>query len=69
MISNPRRPNTPTCDDRHTHLSHLLRSGEPIMHVAARAGHGTPYQTLTTYAHVIPGDDERTARRAGEMFE
>ena len=56
-------------DIRHTHLSHLLRSGEPIMHVAARAGHGTPYQTLTTYAHVIPGDDERTARRAGEMFE
>ena len=55
-------------DIRHTHLSHLLRVGEPIAHVSARAGHGTPYQTLTTYAHLIPGDDERTATRAGQMF-
>ncbi len=55
-------------DIRHTHLSHLLREGEPIAHVSARAGHGTPYQTLTTYAHLIPGDDERTAARAGTMF-
>lgn len=55
-------------DIRHTHLSHLLLAGEPITHVAARAGHGTPYQTLTTYAHLIPGDDERTAARAETMF-
>lgn len=55
-------------DIRHTHLSHLLREGEPIAHVSARAGHGTPYQTLTTYAHLIPGDDQRTAARAATMF-
>lgn len=55
-------------DIRHTHLSHLLRAGEPIMHVAARAGHGSAYQTLTIYAHLIAGDDERTAARAGELF-
>jgi integrase len=55
-------------DIRHTHLSHLLGAGEPIVHVAARAGHGSAYQTLTTYAHLIPGDDERTAARAGQLF-
>jgi integrase len=55
-------------DIRHTHLSHLLRSGEPIPSVSARAGHGTPFLTLTTYAHVLPGDDERTAERAAQMF-
>ena len=53
---------------RHTHLSHLLRAGEPIQNVASRAGHGTPYMTLTTYAFVIPGDDARTARRAAGLF-
>jgi hypothetical protein len=25
--------------------------------------------TLRIYAHVIPGDDERTAARAAQMFE
>ena len=46
-------------DARHTHLTHLLRSGEPIQNVSARAGHGSSFTTLTTYAHVIAGDDER----------
>jgi integrase len=55
-------------DIRHTHLSHLLRSGEPIQNVAARAGHGSAYMTLTAYAHLLPGDDERTAARAQELF-
>jgi integrase len=51
-------------DARHTHITHLLRSGEPIQNVSARAGHGSSFTTLTTYAHVIAGDDERTAARA-----
>ena len=55
-------------DARHTHLTHLLRSGEPIQNVSARAGHGSSFTTLTTYAHVIAGDDERTARRAAGLF-
>ena len=55
-------------DIRHSHLTHLLRSGEPIQNVAARAGHGSPFTTLTTYAHVIAGDDERTALRAAGLF-
>jgi len=55
-------------DVRHTHITHLLRSGEPIQNVSARAGHGSSFTTLTTYAHVIAGDDERTARRAAGLF-
>lgn len=55
-------------DARHTHITHLLRSGEPIQNVSARAGHGSSFTTLTTYAHVIAGDDERTAARAGGLF-
>ena len=55
-------------DARHTHITHLLRSGDPIQNVSARAGHGSSFTTLTTYAHVIAGDDERTAARAAGLF-
>ena len=55
-------------DTRHSHLTHLLRSGEPIQNVAARAGHGSAFTTLSTYAHVVAGDDRRTAARAAGMF-
>lgn len=53
---------------RHTHISHLLSAGEPIAHVSARVGHATSAMTLRTYAHVIAGDDERTAGRVAELF-
>lgn len=56
-------------DVRHTHLTWLLRAGEPVHTVAARAGHWSPYLTLTAYAHVMPGDDERTARRIGAVLD
>ncbi len=55
-------------DTRHIHLTHLLRAGEPIQNVSARAGHGSPFTTLNTYAHVMSADDERTAARAGGLF-
>ena len=55
-------------DTRHSHLTHLLRSGEPIQNVAARAGHGSAFTTLSTYAHVVAGDDRRTAARAAGIF-
>ena len=55
-------------DIRHTHLTYLLRSGEPIQNVSARAGHASPFLTLTTYAHVVPGDDTETVKRAAGMF-
>ena len=62
-------PAMPLHNTRHTHISHLLAAGEPIAHVAARAGHSTSAMTLRIYAHVIPGDDERTAARAGQLFD
>jgi integrase len=40
---------------RHTHITHLLRSGVPIHVVAARAGHANPNVTLSIYAHLPPG--------------
>lgn len=49
-------------DLRHSAASHLLRAGVPVHIVAARLGHSTPVVTLTTYAHVLPRDDERAAQ-------
>ncbi|MFM9135957.1 MAG: site-specific integrase [bacterium] len=61
-------PPLPLHGIRHTHLSHLLAAGEPVPNVAARAGHSTAALTLRTYAHVIPGDDERTIARTARLF-
>ena len=46
---------------RHTHITHLLRSGVPVHVVSARAGHANPSITLTVYAHVLPGQQEGAA--------
>lgn len=46
---------------RHTHLTHLLRSGVPVHIVSARAGHARATVTLNTYAHLLSGDDRRAA--------
>ncbi|MCO6050642.1 site-specific integrase [Mesorhizobium sp. RP14(2022)] len=46
---------------RHTHITHLLRSGVPVHVVATRAGHANPSVTLTIYAHVLPGQQEAAA--------
>lgn len=62
-------PPLPLHGTRHTHISHLLSAGEPLAHVSARVGHATSAMTLRTYAHVIAGDDARTAERAGELFQ
>lgn len=46
---------------RHTHISHLLRSGVPVHVVSARAGHANPAVTLNIYAHMMPGQQEGAA--------
>ncbi|MEO8757300.1 MAG: tyrosine-type recombinase/integrase, partial [Devosia sp.] len=46
---------------RHTHITHLLRSGVPVHVVSARAGHANAAVTLTIYAHVLPGQQEGAA--------
>ena len=46
---------------RHTHVTHLLRSGVPVHVVSARAGHANPTVTLNIYAHFLPGQQEGAA--------
>lgn len=46
---------------RHTHITHLLRSGVPVHVVSARAGHANPAVTLNIYAHLMPGQQEGAA--------
>jgi integrase len=53
---------------RHTHLTHLLREGVPVHIVASRAGHANANITLSTYAHLLGGDDERAAAQAEAML-
>ena len=40
---------------RHTHITHLLKSGVPVKVVSERAGHSSIVITLSIYAHVLPG--------------
>ncbi len=46
---------------RHTHITHLLRSGVPVHVVSERAGHANPTVTLNTYAHLLKGQQESAA--------
>jgi integrase len=46
---------------RHTHITHLLRSGVPVHVVSERAGHANPAVTLNIYAHMLPGQQEGAA--------
>jgi integrase len=46
---------------RHTHITHLLRSGVPVHVVSARAGHASATVTLNIYAHLLPGQQEDAA--------
>lgn len=53
---------------RHTHITHLLRSGVPVHVVSARAGHARPSITLDTYSHLLGGDDDQAATQADAML-
>jgi integrase len=43
---------------RHTFASTLLSRGVSVKAVADWLGHGSPVVTLTTYAHLMPTDDD-----------
>ena len=49
-------------DLRHTHATLLLLAREPVHVVSQRLGHASPMVTLTVYAHVMPGNQQETAR-------
>lgn len=50
-------------DLRHTHATLLLATGTPINAVAQRLGHASPTLTLSTYGHVLPGQQEEAVIR------
>jgi integrase len=50
-------------DLRHTHATHLLQEGWPVITVSRRLGHANPAITLAIYAHAITdihGDEMQT---------
>ena len=50
-------------DLRHTHATILLRDRENVKVVSERLGHASVTITLTTYSHVMPGDQRQAAAR------
>jgi integrase len=50
-------------DLRHTHATILLRDRENVKVVSERLGHASVTVTLTTYSHVMPGDQRHAAAR------
>jgi integrase len=52
---------------RHTHCSHLLRSGVAVHVVSKRLGHADAAITLKTYAHLIGGEDASAAGIADQI--
>jgi len=53
---------------RHSHITALLRAGQPIRVVSARAGHSSPAITPGVHALVLPGDDEAAADAAAKAL-
>ncbi len=54
-------------DLRHTHATILLRDRENVKVVSERLGHASVTITLTTYSHVMPGDQRQAAARFAEL--
>ena len=47
-------------DLRHFYASLLIRHGESVKVVQARLGHASASETLDTYSHLSPDNEERT---------
>ena len=46
----------------------MITAGRPDKAVSRRFGHADITTTLTTYAHVMPNDDEKLADGADALF-
>lgn len=46
-------------DFRHSHASFLISQGATIVSVAKRLGHSSVEQTLNTYSHLMPSDEDK----------
>jgi integrase len=54
---------------RHSHASQMIRDGVDLKAVSARLGHSRASFTLSTYAHLLPGQDAEAARRVQEKLQ
>lgn len=71
VVDGKRRPITEGIgphDLRHYYASLLIRHGESVKTVQARLGHGSAMETLDTYAHLWPDDEDRTRDAIGEVL-
>lgn len=53
---------------RHTHATHLLAAGVPVMEVAKRLGHSQGSHTLNLYGHAIPDYDKSLPSKISKIF-
>jgi integrase len=56
-------------DLRHTAVALAIRAGAHPKAIQARVGHASITQTLDTYGHLFPGQDEELASRLDEIAE
>jgi integrase len=55
-------------DLRHTCATLLFAAGENLKVVQERLGHSTPMLTLTTYTHVLPGQQAQASERLQQVL-
>ncbi|MDQ7910236.1 tyrosine-type recombinase/integrase [Phytohabitans sp. ZYX-F-186] len=55
-------------DLRHFYASLLIRKGLNVKVVAARLGHANPTETLRTYTHLWPDDEDRSREAIQDVF-
>ncbi len=55
-------------DLRHYYASVLIRAGESVKVVQRRLGHASAQETLDTYGHIWPEDDDRTRIAIDNVF-
>lgn len=54
-------------DLRHSHASLLISLGESIVLVAKRLGHANIEQTLNTYSHIMPNEEQRLIDKLNKL--
>ena len=53
---------------RHFYASLLIRHGESVKVVQARLGHASAAETLDTYSHLWPDNEDRTRAAVDEVL-
>jgi integrase len=61
-------PDVSLHDLRHFYASALIRAGLSVKAVSARLGHGNAAETLNTYNHLWPDDEDRTRQAIDDVL-